>query len=307
MPKKAILAGKCNYARGLMITHPDKIYWPIEKYTKEDLFHYYNEVAKILLPYLKNRPVTLRRFPEGIEGETFYQKDTSSLHLPEGTKTVMIEQEKKQMRYLIIQDVATLDYAINLGVIEIHPFLSQIGHLKEPDYLVIDLDPVDIPFENVVETAQTVHELLEEIKMVNLCKTSGGRGLHIFIPLHAKYSYEQARQFGEILAAIVHQRIPAITSLERKPQKRQKKVYLDVYQNNFGQSVVAPYVVRAKPLAPVSTPLKWEEVKKGLDPSAFTIKTVPARLKKIGDIFKPVLGRGVNLQKGLERLESMIS
>ena len=290
-----------------MLTNPEKIYWPKEQYTKADLLHYYDEVAQYLLPYLKNRPLTLRRFPEGIEGQTFYQKDTSNLHLPEGTKTVMIEQEKREMRYLIIDKVATLNYAVNLGVIEIHPFLSQVKHLHEPDFLVIDLDPVAIPFDKVVKTAQTVHQLLEEIEIRNYCKTSGGRGLHIFIPLHAKYSYEQSKQFGEILAAIVHQRLPDITSLERKLDKRQNKVYLDVYQNNFAQTVVAPYVVRAKPLAPVSTPLHWDEVKKGLDPTLFTIKTVPKRLQKLGDLFKSTLGRGVDLKKGLERLESMLA
>lgn len=282
----------------------DKIYWPKEKYTKKDLINYYQEVSPYMLPYLKNRPVMLRRFPNGIEGESFYQKDMSNFKIPPEMETVSIHQENGDMQYILIQDLHTLEYVANLGAIEIHPFLSQAGSLEEPDYLLIDLDPVEIPFNKVVETALEVHSVLNELKVKNYCKTSGGKGLHIFTPLQKKYDFQQAKQFGQIIATIVHERIPKFTSLERKPANRQKKVYLDVYQNNFGQTSIATYGVRARPGAPVSTPLEWDEVKKGLDPREFTIKTVPARLKKMKDIFKPVLGKGVNLESVLKKLES---
>lgn len=282
-------------------SHLDKIYWPKENYTKGDLLEYYETVAPYLIPHLKNRPVMLKRYPNGIESESFYQKDTSSLHLPEGTNTVSIMQEK-QMQYLLIQDVTTLKYAINLGTIEIHPFLARAKHLKTPDFLVIDLDPEDIGFDYVVETALAIREVLNAAKVESYCKTSGGRGLHLFIPVHAKYTFEQTKHFGELIATLVHSQIPEITSLERKPVNRQKKVYIDVYQNNIGQTVVAPYVVRAKPLAPVSTPLKWEEVKKGLTPADFTLKSIPKRISKLGDLYKPVLGKGADLAKALNLL-----
>lgn len=284
------------------VSNLEKIYWPKAGYTKGDLIDYTLSVSKWMLPHLKDRPITLKRYPEGIDGEMFYQKDTSSLHLPEFVKTVEIQQEKL-MRYILIQNAETLEYVVNLGTIEIHPFLSRVKHLDSPDYLVVDLDPEDIAFEHVVETANAVHGLLESIDVPSYCKTSGGRGLHIFVPMHAKYSFEQVKQFGEVIASLVHDELPDITSLLRKPSQRQKKVYIDVYQNNRGQTLIVPYGVRGKPFAPVSTPLEWREVKKGLNPLDYTIKTVAKRVEKIGDIFKPVLGKGINLETALKKLE----
>ncbi|KAF3361991.1 hypothetical protein PHSC3_001302 [Chlamydiales bacterium STE3] len=284
-------------------TNLEKIYWPEQKYSKGDLLTYYQAMAAFLLPYLKNRAVTIRRYPNGIDGDNFYQKDSSTLHLPSFVKTIAVEHDKKIVQYIMVQNRKSLEYIVNLGTIEIHPFLSKISHLKKPDFLVIDLDPEAIAFEQVIETALVIHEALEELKIPNYCKTSGGKGLHIFIPLQAKYSFEQSKRCGELLAQMIHTKIPSITSLERKPEKRQKKVYLDVYQNNFGQTIAAPYSVRGRPFAPVSTPLFWDEVKTGLSPLDFTIKNVIKRVEKIGDIFKPVLGKGINILKIIEKLE----
>lgn len=288
------------------VTNVEKIYWPKEKYTKGDLIHYYETMAPYLLPYLKDRAISIRRYPNGIDGDSFFQKDSSSLHLPSFIKTVTIEHEAKPVQYLRIQNVESLKYAANLGAIEIHPFLSRISHLENPDFLVIDLDPEAISFDKVIEVGLVVHEVLDHYKIDNFCKTSGGDGLHIYIPLHAKYTFEQSKHFGELLAALVHQQIPKITSLERKPENRQKKVYLDVYQNNYAQTVVAPYTVRGRPLAPVSTPLLWKEVKKGLSPTEFTIMTVPKRVQKLGDIFKPVFGKAANFLKVIKELEDNV-
>lgn len=301
--KKEIMQKIEKKPKDVEVSNLNKIYWPKEKYTKGDLLHYYETIAPDLLPYLKNRPVTLRRFPNGIDGDSFYQKDSSALHLPPAMETVTIEHEEKPVQYLVIKNVESLKYVVNLGAIEIHPFLSQIQHLENPDFLVIDLDPEAISFDKVIETALVVHDLLDHYKIENFCKTSGGDGLHIFIPLHAKYTYEQSKQFGELIAALVNKQLPKITSLERKPQNRQKKVYLDVYQNNFAQTVVAPYTVRGRPLAPVSTPLLWSEVKKGMLPGNFTIVTLPERVKKMGDIFKPVFGKAANFLKVIKELE----
>src|SRR5262249_6281558 len=179
------------------------------------------------------------------------------------------------------QDEKTLLYVANLGSIELHPMTSRFNTLNFPDYLVIDLDPENIPFKKVVEVALWIHDFLEELKIPNYCKTSGGRGLHIYVPLGAKYPFEQIEMFAELLAHITKNHLPSLVSLQRMPEKRQKKVYFDYLQNApGGRTTVSPYSVRAKPLAPVSTPLEWKEVTSKLDPLEFTIKTVPVRLAK---------------------------
>jgi bifunctional non-homologous end joining protein LigD len=155
----------------------------------------------------------------------------------------------------------------------------------------------------VVEVAQAIHDFLEEIEVPSYCKTSGATGLHIMIPLGAKYTYDEAKKFAEIIAGIVHRRIPQITTLQRALSKRSGKVYIDCYQNNFGQTIAAPYSVRAKPEAPVSTPLRWEEVKKGLDAKKFNIHNTLTRVKKLGDLFLPVLKKGINLASALKNIE----
>jgi bifunctional non-homologous end joining protein LigD len=284
----------------LSLTHLDKVFWPEEGYTKGDLIAYYEKVAPLILPYLKDRPETLIRYPHGIQGSHFFQKDTQSLK--GGIRTEAVKHDEGDVHYLVIDNVKSLLYTINLGCIDLNPFNSRIQTLYNPDYLIIDLDPEDIGFEAVIETAQAVHHLLEELAIPSVCKTSGASGLHIYIPLKAKYTYEEATQFGKLLAHIVHGRIPAITSVERSPAKRQKKVYLDYLQNRFGQNVASAYSVRPKPGAPVSTPLKWSEVKKGLTPEQFTIKTVLKRFEKEGDLFKLVLGKGINLKQILTKI-----
>lgn len=281
------------------LSNPDKIYWPKEKFTKQDLLDYYLAVSSTIFPYLKNRPIVLRRFPNGIEGENFVQKDTSSLHLPKGINTIKIEHEEKDLTYLMIDNLLSLEYAVNLGAIELHPFHSQVKHLDFPDYFILDLDPESVPFNQVIETALTIHEQMSDWDMPHYCKTSGGRGLHIYIPLHGKYTTDQVSQFGQLLGMLLHEKLPKITSLERSPANRQKKIYLDVLQNRAKQTIVSAYSVRGREGATVSTPLEWKEVKKGITPQDFTIKTVPERLKKKGDVFSSILGKGFNLKKWL--------
>ncbi len=288
----------------LSLTNLDKLYWPKEKYTKGDLLHYYESVASMILPYLKDRPIMLHRFPNGIEGKDFYQKDLNHTH-PDWIKTYPIQHEGKVDHYLFIPDVRSLLYAVNLGSIDLHPFISRYKNLAYPDYCVIDLDPHGVPFDDVIETALTAHHILDEIKAAHYCKTSGGNGLHIYIPLQGKYDFDQSRQFAELIALCIHKQLPRITSMERDPGKRQKKVYLDCLQNRSGQTVVAPYCVRPRPHALVSTPLHWQEVNKKLDPNNFNINTMPDRLKEIGDIFKPVLKKGVNLKVVLDKLKRL--
>jgi len=287
-------------AEKVILTHPQKIYWPQEKYTKHDLMHYYQSVSPYILPFLKNRPMVLRRFPNGIEGENFVQKNTESLHLPDWIQTVEIDHHDKSLCYFLIQNEPSLEYVVNLGTIELHPFHAHVGQLDYPDYFILDMDPESVSFNVVIETAQTIHGLMDEWGIPHYCKTSGGRGLHIYIPLHAKYTIDQVSQFGQILGGLLHGVLPKITSLERSPANRQKKIYLDVLQNRAKQTVVAPYSVRGRPQACVSTPLHWEELKKGLTPQDFTIETVIPRLKEVGEIFSPILGQGFNMKKWIE-------
>ncbi len=283
------------------LSNLDKLYWP--KITKGELLHYYETVAPAILPYLKNRPLVMVRFPNGINGEHFYQKEAGA-NLPKFVKTTSIQHEERKISYILVQNLQTLLYVVNLGSIELHVFNAPISHLEKPDYMVFDLDPEAIPFKAVVETAQVVHEILEEIKVPSFCKTSGASGLHIYVPLQGKYTYEQEVQFAKLVAHKAQERLPGIVSLERRPVNRQKKVYIDVFQNNEMQTLASAYSVRAQPNATVSTPLSWKEVKSGLDPRDFTIKTVPNRLKK-GDPFKGVLGKGANLQAALKKLEKI--
>ncbi len=267
---------------------------------------YYESVASQLLPHLKDRPLVLQRFPDGIEGEMFFQKDLT--HIPKGIKTAAIrsESEDKTIHYVVCKDRKTLRFVLQLGTVVLQPWLSRLHRLDYPDFLVIDLDPEAIGFDHIVKTALAVKQVLDEIGAKSLCKTSGARGLHVCVPLAGRYSYDQALLFARLVASVVHARLPAITSLERSPSKRQRKVYLDCFQNRRGQTIVAPYSVRPLPHAPVSTPLKWSEVKQGLDPKSFTIKTTPRRLAALGDLWKPVLGPGINLKTCLERLKKLV-
>jgi bifunctional non-homologous end joining protein LigD len=295
------IKGKKETSAGVKLVHLDKVFWPDEGYTKGDLINYYQQVAPLILPYLKDRPEILRRYPNGIEGPSFYQKEAGGV--PAWVRTEMIQHENRQVHYAFIEDEKSLLSIINLGCIDLNPFNSRFQSLHNPDYLVMDLDPEGVTFEAVIEVARTIHSLLEKWKIPSICKTSGATGMHIYIPMEAHYTYEEVKQFGKLIAHIVHDAQPDLTSLERSPSKRQERVYLDYLQNNFGQSIVAPYSIRPLPGAPVSTPLKWSEVKAGLNPIDFTIKTAPNRFAKVGDLFKPVLGKGINLQSILKKIK----
>lgn len=267
-----------------MLTHLEKIYWPKEKISKGDLVDYYEKVAPYLLPYLKDRPIMMHRFPNGIGEEGFYQKDVHDT--PDFVKTALVTHSNRKVNYILVQNLETLLYVVNLGSIELHIFNATVKHLTKPDFLILDLDPEKVPFEAVIETALVLHEILEEKKLPHFCKTSGGRGLHILIPMGAKYTQEKVRKMAYSFAEMAQERLPKVVSLKRNPKDRQKKVYIDTLQNGPGKLIAAPYSVRAFPGAPVSTPLLWSEVKRGLDPKEFTMQSVPRRLKVKGDLLK---------------------
>jgi bifunctional non-homologous end joining protein LigD len=289
----------------ISLSNQNKMYWPEDKITKGDMVDYYREIAPVLLPYLKDRPESLHRFPEGIHGNSFYQKDFPQA--PDWVETISIESDTdgNSTNYILCQNTATLLYMANLGSIEIHPWNSRKQKLDFPDYLVIDLDPSDRPFEDVIKVAQAVRKVLEELEILSCIKTTGQRGMHVFIPTGGKYSYEQVRQFAQLLCQYIHTKEPQITSLERKPKNRQGLIYLDYLQNKRGATLAAAYSLRPRPKAPVSTPLKWEEVKKGISPHDYTIRNILKRVDKHGDLWEDVLGKGIDMENGLSALKNV--
>jgi bifunctional non-homologous end joining protein LigD len=294
-------------AKKVKLGNLKKVYWPKEGITKGDLIDYYQSVSKFIVPYLKDRPQSLNRFPNGISGASFYQKNMDVEQLPSWAKTARIysKSNKEYLNYLLCNDKATLIYMANLGCIEINPWHSTYMKPDFPDYMMLDLDPGKIAFEEVIRTALVIKEICDELAINCFCKTSGATGLHVFIPLGAKYSYDDMKKFGELLAILTHSRLPETTSVERAVAKRTDKIYVDFLQNRKGQTIAAPYSVRPRPHATVSAPLLWKEVKKGLSPEQFTIFNMRKRLDKTGDAWKGVLAKGISLEKTLKKIEKI--
>ncbi|MDO5524046.1 MAG: DNA ligase D, partial [Bacteroidia bacterium] len=285
-------------------TNLDKLYWKKEKITKGDLIDYYLSVSDYLLPHLKGRPQSLHRFPEGIDGLSFYHKDAGK-DAPSWVETVRVfsESNNKEIEYIVCNNRDTLGYLINLGCIELNPWNNRLQHPENPDYLIIDLDPSDKnTFVEVVEAAKTTKQVLDLAGIPAYCKTSGSTGIHVFVPMGARYGYEQVRDFGNIVGQLVQQRLPETTTLERSLKKRGPKIYLDYLQNRGGQTVASVYSVRPKPGATVSMPVEWGELTDGLSIQDFTIHNALARISGKGDIFSPVLGKGIDLAKALDEL-----
>ena len=260
-----------------------KVYWPSDKYTKGDLIDYYRAIWPWMSPYLVNRPLVMTRFPDGIDGKSFYQKDAPEF-APEWIRTFPIwaEDTQRDIRYFVCDDVDALQYVANLGSIPMHIWNSRIGSLELPDWCVIDLDPKEAPFSDVVRTAIAMHALCESIALPNYVKTTGKTGLHILLPLGRQITYAQCRTLGELLARVVLRELGDIATITRHVTKRGDKVYLDYLQNRHGQLIVAPFSVRPLPGASVSMPLLWDEVNQSLDPRAFTIKTAVERMERLG-------------------------
>ncbi|MEJ5105886.1 DNA ligase D [Chryseobacterium sp. MYb328] len=290
------------------LTNQDKIYFPKDDITKGDVIEYYQSVAGYILPYLKNRPLSLNRFPNGIEEQSFYQKDAGE-HIPDWIKTTQVysESNDKYIDYIYCNDKVTLAYLNNLGCIDFNPWNSSLPDLEHPDYLVLDLDPSKKnTFDEVIETALQVNEVLQSIKIKGYCKTSGSTGIHIYVAMGGKYDFDQVKDFAHILMKQVHENLPKITTLERSLQKRDsKKIYLDYLQNRTGQTLASTYSLRPKQGASVSMPLDWDELKPGILPTDYNIENALERIKDKGDLFKPVLGKGIDMMKALELLQNI--
>ena len=285
------------------ITNPDKVFWLEEGYTKGDVIDYYNLMADYLLPYVKDRPQSLRRNPDGIKNEGFFQKDMAG-KAPSWAKTRKIKSSSKgeSIEYLMCNDKETLLYMANLGCIEINPWSSRVGNINNPDYIIFDLDPNKASIKDLVTTAKKVKEILDSLNIKGYLKTSGGKGLHVFIPILPKYTYDQTRNFSHIISEAVHKALPKITSLERMPKNRIGKIYLDFLQNGKGKTMACAYSLRPRGGATASTPLEWEELTDKFSLKDYNIKTLPQRVKEKGDLWENFFDDAIDLKYVLDKL-----
>jgi bifunctional non-homologous end joining protein LigD len=289
----------------LKFTNLSKVYWPDEGFTKRDMFNYYYQVAEYILPYLKDRPQSLNRFPNGIYGKSFYQKDVKG-KAPEWVETFPYRtSDGEDKEFLVGGKEDTLLWMASLGCIEMNPWFSRVQQPDNPDYCVIDLDPDKNSFEQVIIAAQEVKKVLDALGIPGFVKTSGSTGIHIYIPLGAKYSYDQSQMFGKLIVSIVHRELPDFTSLERMIKNRGGKMYLDFLQNRPGATIACAYSLRPKPGATVSMPLHWDEVKKGLTMKHFTLENAVSRIRSEGDLFKGTLGKGIDMESALAKAQSI--
>ena len=281
------------------LTHLERVYWPEEGYTKGDLVRYYDEIAPLILPYLEDRPLIMKRYPAGIRGQSFHQHDVNEA--PDFARTVTLEVEEggHTVDYLVGTGRATLLYMANLGAIERHPFHSRVRSLDRPDWFVFDLDPGEgVEFETICALAVATRDVLARLGLKSYPKTSGSRGVHVYVPVAPAYDYGRVAELAEQVAAVVARENAETATVERSLKKRRRgQIYVDHMQNAKGKSVVAPYSVRPRPGAPVSAPLEWGEVERGkITPRDFTIKNMSRRAARKGDLFRPVLA-------GRQRLE----
>ena len=291
----------------LKLTNLKKIFWIKEGIKKGDLLNYYYKMLPYIMPYMKDRPQSLNRFPNGINGESFYQKNMAG-KVDKWIKTFrrVSESSNESKDFMICSNEASLIYMINLGCIELNPWHSRVQTPNYPDWSVIDLDPGKISFDKVIETAIVVKKVLDTLQVPSFPKTSGSTGIHIYVPLGAKYNYEQSKQFAELVANLTHEELPGFTSLVRNPEKRKDKIYIDYLQNRPIQTICSPYSVRPKAGATVSAPLHWNEIKKGLSMQQFTLHSIYDRVQQEGDLFEGILDKGIDLNKVLKALSGFV-
>jgi len=289
----------------IQITHPDKIFFPKLNLAKKDLVYYYNDVADLILPFLKDRPVHILRFPDGIHGNSFYQK-----HLPDeqndNIEFITLPGKEEEPRYFICKNRTGLLHLINLGSIDLHVWFSKKRSLEYPDWIAWDLDPKQAPFADVVRIAKETGKILRGIGLTSFLKTSGKTGLHIMVPIQPRYTYEQARMFSESIARIVANENQSMATVERNIESRGGRVYIDYLQNRRGQTLVVPYAVRPVPQASVSMPLDWDELEKNLSIDMFTMQNALDRILKKGDIFQHLLETRQTLEPAIEKLDAFV-
>ena len=289
--------------RSFALSRLDKVLWPQDGYTKGELINYYVEVAPYILPHLRGRPMVFTRYPDGIEKQSFYQKNAPP-SLPEwvNTFTYYSSDSKRDINFILVEESATLVWLANQACIEMHPWLSCAGSVDYPDFAVFDLDPSPgNSFEQVRTIALLTRRVLNELGLRSYIKTSGSQGLHVYVPVDNEYSYEEIRDFGRSVAEIICTMQPDIATIERTVRKRGAKIYVDYLQNVKGKTLCSAYSVRPRDGATVSAPLCWDEVN-DVKPSDFTIKTILPRLQKLGELFAPVLTDRQSLDTAFSQL-----
>jgi bifunctional non-homologous end joining protein LigD len=289
-------------------TNVDKVFWPAERYTKGDLIEYYRAISPWLLPYFRDRPVVLTRYPDGIDGKSFFQKDAPA-YAPDWLRleTMWSEQAQREIRYFVLDDLPSLLYVANMASIPLHVWSSRIATLERPDWCILDLDPKGAPLTHVVQIARHLHALCDSIGLPSYAKTSGSTGVHVLIPLGARYTYEQSKTLAELLARFTAKSLPDIATIVRAVGDREGKVYLDYLQNGHGKLLVAPFSVRPLPGAPVSMPLKWSQVTARLSLERYTIKTAPQLLSQTGDPLAAILQDAIDMRAALEQLQVQLA
>jgi bifunctional non-homologous end joining protein LigD len=313
LPSGPFLSGKAEEIvevdrQRLKFTNLNKVFYPKEGYTKRDLINYYHAVAPLLVPHLKDRPLSLKRYPNGIDGDYFFQKN-AALGTPEWLRREAIDSEHRgePINFVLAEDEASLLYLANLGCIDQNPWMSRVGSLDRPDFMLIDLDPVKCTYDRIVDAALLVRRILDQLGLQGFPKTTGGDGLHIYVPLEPVYTYAQVRSLAEIVARLATAERPDLFTTPRSVEKREKgKVYFDYLQISEGKTISAPYVLRAFPGAPVATPLKWSEVTPALSPEQFNLSNAVERFRRVGDLFAPVLSTPQHLEGALEKLGEMM-
>jgi bifunctional non-homologous end joining protein LigD len=295
-------------AHEVKLTNLKKVFWPEEGYTKGDLIAYYEAVAPLLLPYLRDRPLVLTRFPDGITGKSFFQKD-APVYVPDWVRTESVHSGdgERDIRYFVIDDIESLRYVANLGTVPLHVWSARVSSIENPDWLVLDLDPKEAPFAHVVQVARALKTILDDLELPSTIKTSGATGLHVLIPMGRRYTHEETRTFARLLAMLTVDQVPEISTVTRAIKGRAGKVYVDFGQNGRGNTIVAPYSVRPLPGAPASCPLRWDEVTARLDPARFTIRTIPERFGTMTDPVIEVFGPGVDVASAIARVERRMS
>jgi bifunctional non-homologous end joining protein LigD len=293
--------------RPVRVTSLDRVYWPEDGITKGDLLAYYRDMAPVLMPYLAERPVTLRVFPQGMHGYGHWRRDRPD-NAPEWIRQAEYQTatDGHSLDALVLDDAAGLIWAANSGGIEIHIWCSTLPNLAEPDLIAFDLDPGEsASFADVLRAARIVREELDRLGLRGYPKTSGGKGLHVFLPLAPGHTFEQTRDWVSAMAERLEEDHPDLIAAAHGGTHKGKRVTIDHAQNSIGRNTAAPYSVRARPGAPVSTPVTWEEIEEGrFAPEDFTTATIQARVEKLGDLFAPVLGGDQPLPSGNRRVAS---
>jgi bifunctional non-homologous end joining protein LigD len=269
------------------ITNPEKLLWPERAITKADYIHYIIQMSPYLLHHLANRPLTVIRYPDGIHGHSFYQKN-KPVGTPEWVTTIPLwsPDRKDFIEYIVVDSVSTLIWLANLACLEFHVGFTTIQSMDSPTSVAFDLDPSVPGFERVRKVALALHEILDQMGMPHMAKTSGATGLQVFIPLTPGHTFEDTRLFTKTVAEYLEARLPHLVTLERLKKRRGTKVYIDYLQHGHNRTLIAPYSTRATIHATVSTPISWKELQEGAVPEDFTLKNVPARVEKVGDLME---------------------